>query len=71
MNNQKLKKTAQAALQSEYGFKPALDKIVLLEASDDRSYILFRVGLHDYRFESSVSSDGSVWVGRGTIDKLD
>lgn len=69
MNKELIKKTAQAALESEYGFKPALDKIVLLEASDDRTYILFRVGRHEYRFESYKWSDGSVWVGEGTIEK--
>lgn len=66
----KLKKTAQAALESEYGFKPALNDIVLLEGSDDRTYILFSVKNHEYRFDSYKWSDGSVWVGNGTIEKL-
>jgi len=70
MNKELIKKTAQAALESEYGFKPALDKITLLEASDDRTYILFLVRNHEYRFESYRLSDGSVWVGHGTIEKL-
>ena len=67
---EQLKKTAQVALESEYGFKPALDKIVLLEGSDDRTYILFRVGSHEYRFNSYKWADGSVWCGSGTIEKL-
>ncbi len=33
--NMNLKRTAQAALYSEYGFQPALDRITLLEGSDD------------------------------------
>lgn len=64
-----LKRTAQVALESEYGFKPALDRITLLEGSDDRTYILFRVGSHEYSFDSYKWPDGSVWVGKGTIEK--
>lgn len=70
MNNNSLKKTAQAALESEYGFKPALEKIVLLEGSDDRTYIRFRVGVHEYSFRSYKLSDGSVWCGSRTIEKV-
>ena len=71
MKKEMIKKTAQAALESEYGFKPALANIVLLEASDDRTYILFKVRQHTYRFDSYAWDDGSVWVGSGTIEKLD
>jgi len=70
MKNIELKKTAQAALESEYGFKPALEKIVLLEGSDDRTYIRFRVSTHEYSFNSYKWLDGSVWVGSGTIEKV-
>lgn len=70
MNNTAMKKTAQAALLSEYGFKPSLEKIVLLEGSDDRTYIRFRVGMHEYSFNSSRWPDGSVWVGSGTVEKV-
>ena len=65
-----LKRTAQAALNSEYGFKPGLEKIALLEGSDDRTYIRFRVNAHEYVFNSYKFSDGSVWVGSGTIEKV-
>ena len=41
--NLNLKRTAQAALKSEYGFQPSLDSITLLEGSDDRTYIRFKV----------------------------
>ena len=64
-----LKRTAQVALQSEYGFCPALKDVVLLEGSDDRTYILFTVKGHEYAFNSHLFWDGSVWVGRGTIEK--
>lgn len=70
MNNKLVKETAQIALHEEYGFKPALDKIILLEACSDRTYILFRVGTHKYRFDSYTMPDGSVWAGSGTIEKL-
>ena len=68
--NTNLKKTAQAALESEYGFKPSLNKIVLLEGSDDRTYIRFKVKNHEYVFSSYKFADGSVWVGSGTIEKI-
>lgn len=65
-----LKKTAQAALESEYGFKPAMKDIVLLEGADDRTYIRFRVRNHEYSFNSYKWADGSVWVGSGTLEKI-
>ena len=70
MNKTNLKKTAQAALDSQYGFRPALDAIVLLEGSDDRTYIRFRVRQHEYSFRSYKFDDGSVWVGSGTIEQI-
>ena len=63
--NMNLKRTAQAALYSEYGFQPSLDRITLLEGSDDRTYIRFKVGSHEYAFDSYTWPDGSVWVGKG------
>lgn len=65
-----MKHTAQAALKSEYGFKPALESIILLEGCDDRTYIRFQVGTHEYAFHSYKFEDGSVWVGSGTIEKV-
>lgn len=65
-----LRKTAQISLESEYGFKPALNDIVLLEGSDDRTYIRFRVHQHEYVFSSYLFWDGSVWCGNGTIEKI-
>ena len=67
--NMNQKRTAQAALYSEYGFQPALDRITLLEGSDDRTYIRLKVGSPEYSFDSYKWPDGSVWVGKGTIEK--
>ena len=69
MNNKLIKETAQEALYQEYGFKPPLKEITLLEADGDRTYIRFRVKKHVYEFESYTLYDGSVWVGSGTIEK--
>ena len=68
--NTEIKKTAQASLKSEFGFAPILKDITLLEASGDRTHILFRVGVHEYSFNSYNFQDGSVWVGSGTLEKL-
>ena len=65
-----LRHFAQCALFSEYGFKPAAASIILLEASGDGTYILFKVGDHEYRFQSYAFPDGSVWVGPGHIDQI-
>lgn len=73
-----LKKTAQKALKEEYGFAPALNDIVLLEASGDRTYIYFSVRQNKYTFRSSIDIYGtdengeqieSLWIGKGTIEK--
>lgn len=60
---------AQMALQSEYGFAPALSDITLLEASGDGTYILFRVKDHEYRFNSHLHNGGVVIVS-GTVEKI-
>lgn len=65
--NTALKRTAQKAIASEFGMEPKLKDIVLLEASGDRTYILFKIGKHEYSFDSYTYADGSVWVGPGTI----
>lgn len=64
-----LRKTAQAALRAEYGFAPALRDITLLEASGDRTYILFKVNDWEYEFNSYSYRDGTVWVGDGHLKK--
>lgn len=69
MNKQITKKTAQYALKAEYGFAPSMSEIQVLEASGDRTYILFRVGQWEYEFKSYIFSGKSVWAGPGHIRK--
>lgn len=70
MTNTQLKRIAQSALGSEYGFAPKVSDIILLESYTDGTYILFEVDGHQYRFESYVCRFGGVWVGPNTIKKL-
>ena len=68
-----LKKIAQLALDSEYGFAPALKEITLLEASSDGTKIYFKVNGKEYNFTSHINTYGdmdTIWVGQGTIEKL-
>ena len=58
----------QGALRNAYGFKPTLKDITILESSDNRTYILARVGDREYRFDSFISGPGTaVWVGDDCI----
>ena len=70
---EELREVAQAALKNEYGFAPARKDIVLLEASGDATYILFRVNGNIYRFESRYphGEHNGVYVGKGTITRED
>lgn len=70
MKATEMKKIAQAALRSEYGFKPPLDDIRLMESNDTGTYIAFTVKGRYYAFRSRRIFDGSVWCGSGTIEKL-
>jgi len=74
-----IKKTARAAVTAYCGAEPKLYSITLLEASDDRTYILFRVYDIEYRFTSYIcdrftDANGEevecVWVGDGTLERL-
>ena len=74
-----IKRTAQAAIRSFTGIEPKLSQITLLECSDDRTYILFRVTDVEYRFTSYVfrpftDENGKrvepIWVGDGTVERL-
>lgn len=69
MKTADLKKIAQGALASEYGFAPALESIRLMESNDNGTYIAFTVKGRYYSFRSYRWADGSVWVGSGTIEK--
>lgn len=48
-----IKLTAAEALSKKYGFSPAPQQVTLLESDGEGTYILFRVGEHEYRFEDS------------------
>lgn len=74
-----IKRTAQVAISNFTGMEPKLSDITLLESSDDRTYILFRVRDIEYRFTSYVfdtwtNDKGeqiqSIWAGDGTIERL-
>lgn len=69
MTKATLRKIAQQALKSEYGFAPALNQIVLLEANGEGTYILFEVNDREYAFDSRLLHDGTIWVGKDTIEK--
>lgn len=69
MTKAKLRQIAQTALESEYGFAPAMSKITLLEANGEGTYILFSVKGKEYCFDSRLLIDGTIWVGKGTIEK--
>lgn len=71
--NAELKRIAQTALKSEYGFAPALNQIRLLEASGDGTYIRFGIGTETYSFDSHISHVGdmeTIWCGKGTIEHV-
>ena len=64
-----LKRTVQSALKSEFGFSPSLQDITLLE-NTNRTYIMFQVRDKFYQF-NSYEMNGGVWVGEGTIKRVD
>lgn len=47
--NFKIQMIAIQALHEKYGFCPAPEQVKLLESDGEGTYILFRVGEHDYR----------------------
>ena len=76
MNNTEIKKIAQNALETEYGFAPSLKNIILQEACGDGSYILLRVKNQTYRVyngtvdekltgnEKEISENRDYWFNR-------
>lgn len=50
--NFKIQLTATQALHNKYGFCPAPQQVTLLESDGEGTYILFRVGEHEYRCEN-------------------
>ena len=65
-----LKMVSHEALKSEYGFAPALKDINIIESNETGTYIAFTVNGKYYRFDSYTWPDGSIWVGKGTIEKM-
>lgn len=65
-----LKQIAQRALERRYGFAPALNRIELLETFSDGTYMLFRVGVVEYRFESHYKSDGTLWIDEYCVSRI-
>lgn len=67
-----LKAIAKMALKSEFGFTVSkLSDIVLLEADGDGQYILFEVNGNTYRFNSRKTYFGELWVGKGSITRVE
>lgn len=50
-NNFKYQLIAIQALDKKYGFTPSPQQVKLLESDGEGTYILFRVGEHEYRCE--------------------
>lgn len=50
--NFKIQLIATQALHEKYGFCPATEQVKLLESDGEGTYILFRVGEHEYRCEN-------------------
>ena len=48
-SNFKLQLIAVEALSNKYGFCPAPQQVILLESDVEGTYILFRIGGHEYR----------------------
>ena len=57
MNNTELKKIAANAFEAEYGVRPALKSITLLESCGDGSYVMFAIGEREYSFNNGQFTD--------------
>ena len=67
-----LKRTVQVALEYEYGFKPSLANIKILNSNWNGTYIILKVGNRKYTFKSYIMSAAyghGIWCGDGTITK--
>jgi hypothetical protein len=56
-SNTELKKIAANAFEAEYGVRPELKKITLLESSGDGSYVMFAIGKREYSFNNGQFTD--------------
>lgn len=72
--NNELKQIIRTALESEYGFAPAISKIILLEADMSGTYIMASINGKEYQFHSHICTqrglEGTIWCGSGTITKM-
>lgn len=73
LTKNELKEIMKRALFLEFGFAPTLNKITLLEASGDGTYILASVNGFQYSFQSrrTLGAANGVFVGRGCIERTD
>lgn len=67
-----LKYIAVAALESYTGAYGRLRQadLTLLESNGEGTYILFKYGGIEYRFESYMCTDESIWCGEDTITRI-
>ena len=70
LTKKELKHIVLSALESEYGFKPNASEIKLQEDDCEGTYIRFAVQNHEYEFNSHNCGISGVWVGSGTITKI-
>lgn len=77
--NSEIKRTAKAAFESYTGGTVRISDIVLLEASDDRTYIRFEIKDIEWVFVSYICDRFTdvngrevecVWVGENTLERI-
>ena len=69
--NSQLKETCAIAWESNFGIRPKNKDIQIIDKNDNRTYIIFTVGNHLYKFYSYTFHDDSIWCGNGTVEKID
>lgn len=69
--NSQIKETCAIAFESNFGIRPKNKDIQIIDKNDNRTYIIFTVGQHLYKFSSYTFHDESVWCGNGTVEKVD
>lgn len=69
-----MKETIQVAMGNNYGYKPPLYKIVILESADDGSYARFSIGSIEYTYTHSYTigdfANPYNKVAFGTIERV-
>lgn len=69
--NSQLKETCAIAFESNFGIRPKNKDITIIDKNDNRTYMIFTVGNHLYKFSSYTFMDEAVWCGNGTVVKID